>query len=154
MNTERYPLDIDAIEKGSTVTVEEMERIFQIPRTDARFSLRTMGLKEFIQRGMLERGQVVTVAIRRGALCVLRDEEASIYNDREARNKRLGMLRDLARLQGVDVSNIPEERRPMHERRVAVLGRYVEALRETAKVIRSEGALPYRAPKMIEKSEG
>lgn len=73
-NSQHFPLDFDALEKGSVVPPEQIERIAQVKRDKdpQKFAFAAMGLRDQIER---ERPDLVA-RIDGGSIRVLHDAEA------------------------------------------------------------------------------
>lgn len=131
MSMTRYPLDFDALDKGSVITREQVAEISGVPPDDQRFGFAVLHLRQRIEQELAARGRVLTLKTEDGGIRVLTDGEASQYNA-EAINKGIAkMYRAHVRNMHVDAGLLNEKERRTHERRLEVGGRYVQAITQT-----------------------
>ena len=77
----RWPIDFDALQKGSFIPVEDLERAFRANRDTRAFNFKVMGLISDIRDFFKDRReQTVTVCQKDGGITVLTDEQAVNYN--------------------------------------------------------------------------
>jgi hypothetical protein len=127
LETRPYPINFDALAKGSRIAPEEIERIFHLERSDKKYALRALALAERITHHFeTSRGEVVTVKMDADALRILTDAEAIVYNDTEYQRGLRKSFRAHRRAVGIDVRNLDaaevEEHRRRSARRALVLG--------------------------------
>jgi len=133
MKTNPWPLDFDRLAKGDRIDADEIERICGLRRTDEKYRLALLKLRQQIADAMEERGLVVTVKIEGADLHVLVDEEASHHNPR-IYEQGLQMAKNAYRRNaGVDLNLLSDGRRPMHERLLIVHGRMLQAAGDARK---------------------
>ena len=109
------------------------------PRTNAegyRFGL--MGLRTRIMRDMFRLDRPVTVRSRRNALVVLTDEQASEYNTVQQRHGLRKHRRAHRRNVNVDMNNLTDEQKTVHERRLLVGEVLLRSLSKAKKTLRLE----------------
>lgn len=149
---ERWPIDFDALGKGSEISVPELERIIGHPRSTTQFQLGTMALCDLISRHLLARGLIATVAVVKGAVRVLTDAEASVYLRKRRQHLLSGFVRTNYRTLAVDVNNLTPAERSHHERELEIQGKYMQAIATARAQIRlgsykrSTPGLPPPAP--------
>jgi hypothetical protein len=153
MNTQsaiRFPIDYESLNKGDVIAADRLERIVELPRTDAGYSLKVQMVKERIEREMEAIGRPVVLAIDQGNLKVLTDSEAAIYVDQKFQEYRRRMFRQHVRGESaIDVSKLSPDERQQHERAAYVRSKEIQALARTRREVRLEshqrqtpGALP------------
>lgn len=108
--------DTSALEKGSTISVDEVERIIGAERHTVEYGLKALGLTQQIDRDMYARGIVVVVRMDKGAIVVCTDPEASGYTEHRMATLFKHMGRMLAKHQAVDVGNLTLAKRHSHDR--------------------------------------
>ena len=104
--------------------------------TSPDYPLRLVALKEAIERALERSGRNWTLAIVGPCIHVLSDAEASEYNHRQAIISRRREARRFAKLGGVDASQLTDDERREHERRVIIDGRHMAAHAMAAKELR------------------
>lgn len=140
METKYYPIDFDAVQKGDEYTPEQLKEITGCEPETKEYSFAVMSLCSQIMRECAARGSVVTVAMRRGNLCVLNDADAAEYNAKKVDTKfKQANMCHMRRLH-VDVSKLDESQAKAHERSVLVQG----AMLQAAAAARKVAALPHK----------
>ena len=128
-----YPLDFDALQKGDVITIDRLEAITGKQRGTQAFQLAVLSLRERIISECKDRDKFFTVAIVKGNLRILKDDEAAVYN---SRTFKMGMKRSrksLSRLAKVDVGNLDDLQKKSHERNLIVFGKMLQAARSAQK---------------------
>jgi hypothetical protein len=128
-----YPLDFDALQKGDVITIDRLEAITDKQRGTQAFQLAVLSLRERIINECKDRDRFFTVAIVKGNLRILTDEEAAVYN---SRTFKMGMKRSrksLSRLAKVDMNNLDDLQKKSHERNLIVFGKMLQAARSAQK---------------------
>lgn len=128
--SEEYPIATDDLIKGSTVSVEVIERAFGAHRDTKQYQLAAMRAAEYIARRFADRGEVVFVAQEKGALRILTDEEAPAYAAKLFREGMRKAGHAHARQLGADRSQMSDEVRSAHDRALEVQGRMLSAARK------------------------
>lgn len=126
----RTPLDFDSLDKGSVVTREEIECIYNCKFGTTEYSIRAMKLAETIEKELEARNLYVTVKQENGALVILDDTTASRYNAGQAMLAFSRMARRHHKLQQVDVAKLTDEDRTRHARGIMVIGTMLLAARK------------------------
>ena len=132
-NATRYPLDFDALTKGSIVNVKTIESIVQAPRGCDKYNLGALKLAQRIEQELAARGLYVTVVSDHGAIRVLTDPEASEYNYKEAIRGFDAMKRRTIKLSTVTVSELNEDQTRQHDRSLVVLGAMIAGAKSARK---------------------
>ncbi|RLA16357.1 MAG: hypothetical protein DRQ56_10695, partial [Gammaproteobacteria bacterium] len=115
---EKYPVDPDNIEKGMVIAKDEIERITgEKAGTDA-YRLKVLGLKEKIEDMMRDAGRPMRLCSDHDSLVILKDNEASEYNERRFESLKRGVLRAIRSQLEVDTGNLTVEQSSRHTRRL------------------------------------
>lgn len=129
MQTEKYPFDFDAMQKGDLIPAEIIESIVKLPRTDRQFALKLLGLKEQIEDELDARGRPVVAKCERDGIKILTDEEARPYTEQQfkigARKLRRAHLKTCL----IDQSNLNDEDRKLHDSQMLIQGAKLAAFR-------------------------
>lgn len=129
-NVRRHPLDFDALKKGDTISLAELEDILSIRSDDPSFPLKRLALQQQIESEMDERGNPVTVATRKGQIVILTDDQAAEYNPHCFRLYQRRMAKAHARTLAVDPGELTDIQRRQHEQNVMVQTRVLAAGQE------------------------
>jgi hypothetical protein len=136
-----FPLDFDALKKGDEIEADRLESITNTKRGTDQYNLAVLALRARIMQELKDRGKFVTVAVVKGCLRLLTDEQAALYNARMYRAGFQRAGRSLKRLAKVDVGNLTDQQKQDHERTLLVFGKMLQA----AKTARREiAATPYQ----------
>lgn len=129
MSVDYYPLDFDSIKKGDAFTPPQLEVITQKESGTRDYDFAVMGLRDQIMKELESRNRPATVALVRGNLKVLTDEEAAEYNPSQF-NAGLQRMRRAHRrcLTTVDMTNLPETQRAKFEHKMICNGKVLEAV--------------------------
>jgi len=131
----RWPIDFDAIQKGDTFTPARLEEIIGATRNANHYRFSVLSLRDRIMRELELRNRPATVAIIKGCLCVLTDEQASVYTQRQCCIKIRGHFRNLRRMRNVCIENLSAEQRKAHERSLCVEGMVAASIRKTKRAL-------------------
>lgn len=126
--TREYPFDTDELTKGSIVPPDVIESAYGVKRGTDRYAFATLRASEYVERRFADRGQVVTVVIRKDALHILTDEEAVGHNRASFRAGARKMRRANMRQAGSDRALMSEATRAEHDRDLEVSGRVLGAM--------------------------
>lgn len=129
-NSSEFPLATDALQKGDIVSIETIETAFMVKRGTKAYSLAALRASEYIKRRLEERGQIVTIEIRKESVCILTDEEAVAFNRASVRAGARKMRRAHERQIGSDRALMTEGTRSAHDRDVEVTGRVLGAMKQ------------------------
>lgn len=135
---QRWPLDFDAINKGDTFTPDRLEVIVNFPKQTNAYRFAVLSLRERIMKELEDRNRPATVAIIKGCLCVLTDEQASVYTQRQCRIKIRGHFRNVKRMRAVCIENLSAEQRKSHERSLCIEGMVAAGIRKTRRTVKLE----------------
>lgn len=133
MEAERWPVDYDALVKGSIIPAETLERITQKKRDSADYALAVLNLKERVEQELFDRNKHWTLRIHKGEIKVLTDAEAAVHNHAEQVRARRAMHRRYALQLSVDVSRLEDDQRKQHDRNVELDGKYIQAMQDVRK---------------------
>ncbi len=125
IETNKYPIDFDALEKGDIITNEQLEKITGHKFGSPKFAWAVIGLREKIFKNT---GYTSThnqdIGLRN-----LTDTEASLYNEKDFHNKRRGMFRANQKMANVDVAKLSSTAKDLHERKLLNQSRVLSAMR-------------------------
>ena len=124
---ERHPLDFDAVRMGDSWGPERLEWMVEAKRDSVAYQLGVLRLKDRIERECRDRGKLFTLAVVRGVLRVLTDEEAARYTQRRVRAGFRTARRSLHKQLAVDPTELTDAHRREHERNLLVNGRMIQA---------------------------
>ncbi len=135
-DTSSYPFNADHLSKGDAVTVAQIEHAYSVRHGTDRYQFAWLQAKEFVVRSFAERGEIVTVVHRDGALVILTDEEQAAYNSDQFKAGIRKARRSHARMLGADRSKIadPDILRT-HDRAIEVQGRVLAAVSRETRVL-------------------
>ena len=131
--TTKYPLDFDLLQKGDTIPVKRLVHLCGAQPGTRAYSLYCVQLGHKIEKELAQRGLDVTVAMRKCALCILTDSEASEYNHSEVQRGFDRMKRRHAKLLTVDTGTFDQQQKARHDRHVVVAGAMVLAAYQARK---------------------
>lgn len=121
-------IDFALLKKGSTVSVELIERWSGYKVGSVDYSLSVLKLRGLIEDYFSRKGNPVNTASRKGMIYVLTDTEGSRTAANRGKCHLQGVRRSLEQLSRTDVSNLTEREKLEHLRSVEVLGSYVSAI--------------------------
>lgn len=152
--TDKYPIDFDLLEKGQTITVEELTTILgKKPGTDP-YQFALLGLQALVN----EKTALTAKITDKFELRILTDEEAARHNYKLGIQGVRAMRYRHQKALEVDIALLSDESRNQHERNLIVMSRYVSAITATSKQIAVEARkrmLPGKTPKgEIEEENG
>lgn len=133
-----WPIDYDAIQKGDIIPVDRVEKITGKKQGCSDYDFAVLKLKDRIERELHERGNVWTLRTEKGAIKILKDEEAALYNHAEQVRARATEARRFALMQSVDVSKLSPDILKTHERNIEVDGRFIQAQMNVRKELQLE----------------
>jgi hypothetical protein len=111
-----YPIDTDALHKGSVITPEEIQAIFHVQVGTSAYCVAALRLRNYITDRFAERNETVTVISDRNALRILTDPEAAEYNAKRFRGLCGTLGETHIRNCGVDTSALDDKQKRDHER--------------------------------------
>jgi len=137
-----YPIDFDALEKGSYIQPEVLEHVFQVKRDMSAYSLKMMTMCNEIMRQLSDRGLEVVAKQHKSGIKILNDVEASAHTYQEAQLAMLKYRRNLTRALAVDRSQLDDKSQTIHDGRLLVMSRVYQAAagakKEARKLISTE----------------
>jgi hypothetical protein len=140
--SDKYPwlpeLDWDAIEKGRTFTIKELEQITGVPHRLAEHVTRRNIFVMALQVELEARGKPYTICERKGTVAVLTDSEASVHNHKWSIKYEKRIRNRNRLLQAVDATQLTEAERRRHERALICDGAVITSMAQTRREIRAE----------------
>lgn len=132
MNAERWPFDVDKIEKGTVIPVEAIEQWSGIPRNERNYGLAVIRFRALMEDALQGVGKLGFVTVEeRSNIRVLKDSEASSYLERRQLQAVRLIFSANVRLGLVDTNNLLDDHdREVHERRQLRSGCLAIAMRE------------------------
>jgi len=128
IDLESIGIDIDALNKGDSFCVDQLEDMLHERRDTARYGLALLALRDTISRTMKDRGKPATVAIVKTKLRILTDEEAATYNHMTFRVGLRKARRAFERLLTVDTRLFSKDETREHQRNIEVDGKILSAI--------------------------
>lgn len=146
----RWPFDIDMVQKGKTVmTAEQVDNYAKAPRESTKRRLAMLQLTRVLERGLKSRGIVGwTICEKAGALVVLSDSDATVYNEARTDEAKRSILAATFRQMHVDTTSLTQAEADQHERRLLRNSYLVQGMQDAQKQCRK--ALKDRENKQIE----
>lgn len=130
-----FPLDFDGLQKGDNITPDRLEKLTERKRGTDGYNLAVLALRERIVRECRDRGKHFTVAVVKGTLRILTDEEAAVYNVRTFRAGFRRSGKSLRRLAKVNTEALTDPQKKEHERNLIVFGKMLQAARSARAAI-------------------
>jgi hypothetical protein len=129
MSASRWPVDFEQLEKGSIISVEQIESKYGYKAGSDDYQFALMHLTREITRYFETRKHMLVMVVSdKGNIRILRDDEAAIKTD-ERLNSKIDAACELFRVQlAVDTRNLNAEEISTHERRVINNGKQIQAL--------------------------
>lgn len=131
---EKYPFDFDMLKKGDVIPVERIELLIMTKQDHPKYSLRILRLKDQIESELERRGRPVTVRTDHGCLVILTDPEAAEYNKAQFGIRRHQLSICHQRTLQVNVTQLTDEQRKIHERNIVVQGAQLSAMRKAVRI--------------------
>ena len=130
----RWPVSVEPMVKGDSVSIAEMEVLFGLARADIRYPFRVLSLKGYVERELERLERDWTVAQVKGDLRILTDSEATTYHDKGVSRSIGGIYHHHIGLNNVDGRNITEVEKKFLDRAIHRAASAITAL-ITAKVM-------------------
>jgi hypothetical protein len=137
--TRPWPVDIEALQKGSRINPEAIEEWSGVPRSSRDYPMQVLKLRSHIESKLPEDWTLVSES---DGIRILPDEEASPYLAKSQKQRVRGLYRDHRRLSAVDQTQVQD--RNSHDRRLLVSSFITSALSNVRKQIR---LLPHKSSK-------
>jgi len=142
MTVTKYPIDYDTLKKGDYITPEQVQDILGKDRESKNYGLHILRLKQIIEDKMEERGTPVTAKVQLDGIHILMDNEASEYRDNAFDVGLRKSSRAHAGLLNVDIRNLTEMEKAVHENAAYVNGKTLQAAMAGRK--EAHKALPHK----------
>lgn len=145
MEAEKYPLDFDALKKGSSVSTKKLEEILDCKQHLAEFGFKTMQFCKNVNKRLLERNIDAAVVMQKKTLKVLTSSEAQDYVARNAEGA-IGKFFRVSRLglRSVDPSELSAEDRRRYESEClsrSILGQAIRKTQRKTRKLEKRGEL-------------
>lgn len=150
IDAKAYPIDYDALEKGGTISVEELEHITGKKSSTYAFGLAVLAFSQNLQERLEERGLDCVIAQEKRGIKILTDIEASQYSSAEFNKHVRGMGRNLKRILSVDTSEFDADQRALHDARAGRMSFIYAATRKARREVRHIDVKKPDTPKLIE----
>jgi len=145
----RYPIDYNALEKGSTISVDELERITGKKASSYAFALAVLGFVQDLQERLEDRGLECIVVQQKRGLRILTDIEATEYAYAEFEKHSRAMGRNLRRQLKVDHSGFDEKQKGDHDRRLHKMSFIYSAVKKARREVKHIEIQQPETPKLI-----
>lgn len=133
IETQKHPIDFDALVKGSRITTEELEDILQVQAGSADFNLKGLSFAEKVKRELFRRGKDYIVVFRQESIWVLTDAESLEYIDRTNRTGVNKIVRAYNGLGTVDHSKLNSDERKRFDRSCVVVSTIYQGVTQAVK---------------------
>jgi hypothetical protein len=121
------------LEKGVTIPVEVVEAMTGSYQGTAAYALALLTLKEEIETHLRRQGIILTLCTVQGAIRILEDDEAAIYNSHQSELAVSKLYRAHERNRAVDKTNLEDIDLQLHERNLGLQSRMLTEIRRTRK---------------------
>lgn len=132
----RFPVDVDLLQKGSTISASTIEEAYATSRKLSDYSLKVMRCIDEIYRQLGPRAAGWVIRQRDHGIRVLTDAEAVELLDSELSAGLRSVARSHSLQLAVDQSNLDEKQIAAHERAVMRGASYVQAIAATRNRLR------------------
>jgi hypothetical protein len=134
MECQKYPLDFDALVKGSVITVDQLESITGFKQGSEEYAFKVMALRDQIERELHQRGHNWTVAQVKRNLKVLTDGEAVLHNERKFKAGFAMQVQAHWRAEGVDVAQLSDGEKERHTRNLCLQAAQILASKQARRL--------------------
>jgi len=131
----RWPIDCEQLAKGDVIPIERIEMVTEKNYPSQEYQLALLALKQDLEKRMYDLGRPVTIKQERGALRILKDDEASEYNYVLFDQHVKGLVRRHRMNCLVDVSQMNETMKNAHRRRLAIEGCVIQAVSDACQTL-------------------
>lgn len=107
---EPFPIDFSKLEKGQTISADDVSRIYGVIPHSTKYQLALMKLQNAIE---INRTDLV-LRQTQGALCVLTDLQASDYLESRANSLVSGLRRNARRVGRINTSEFTDAQKQLH----------------------------------------
>ena len=123
----QYPFDLSKFSKGDRIDRAAVEVAFGVRADTKGFRVALLRLRCYLEEDFLDRGEIVTITEDDGALMILTDVEAAVFNDEAVWGFVRRATKALARQRAVDRSKLDADQTKQHDRALEVNGRAIAA---------------------------
>lgn len=127
----RFPFDFDALQKGDYITPEKLTEIIGSKPDTQRYKFKVLRIVKQMRQYLFHKGLVWTIKVEKDGIRICTDEQASEYNPTQYDFARKRMKRLYAQNAAVDISNLTDETKAAHLRRLQVHGMEITALNKS-----------------------
>lgn len=132
--SEKHPIDFDSLKHGDVITVEQIEKIYSMPRTDSGFHFKVLELW-----GDIERECDLLVRSDGQNLRIMEDLEAEEVTNRRVHKAARSMMRNAKRRAVINRDGFTEEQKRLAETRDSHITAFaLFSRKEIAKARRNE----------------
>lgn len=133
----RHPLDFDTLDKGTVLPAALVAKAVKAEPGTPEYSLRTLNLVSSIKLHFeTKRNLIVAVKVHKDAIHILTDSEATEYCYDQMQSAIRKSLRRFNELAEVDRTQLAEDEKQEHDRRLINGGKQVQALATSKSGIR------------------
>jgi hypothetical protein len=125
----RWPMDFDALKKGDVIPVADVEQMTGKKQGTKEYQFALLNMVKRMRDNLFHNEKFWTIAIRKDAICILNDVEASEYNPKEYETSRNRLKRLHVQCLAVDSMQLSDEQRDAHYRRLQVQAFEMSAMR-------------------------
>lgn len=141
MLTEKYPIDVERLNKGDYIQQSEVERLMGVnfEKDHKSFNFALMTLVKFIETTSKKLGSPLLCCSEKGGVRILTDSDALVHrSDRHKRNIR-SLIRTAEDVGYIDGENLTNEEKSLHDREMICQSRIVQSVMKERKKLKLEG---------------
>jgi len=138
LKTTLHPMDFDSLEKGSSISPEELEKITGTKYGTIEYSLGVLSFTQRVEKELEARGLCAVIVIRKEHVVVLTDEDASFYTSKRFGQAVRTMYKQYRKKTQIDRTQLTGETCKQHDRDVINQSRILQALTGEQKQIALE----------------
>jgi hypothetical protein len=131
LKSEPYLIDVEKLQKGDYISPLKCADALNITPDDPQYDLKIMTLKQQIENELLAIGNIWTLKMECGGIRILKDSEATDYNQRQLEISVNRMKRAHNRQLGVDCNELSTKEIAVHNRRLTTHGAIIISIEET-----------------------
>ena len=124
-----WPMDFDTLQKGDVIPVADVEQMTGKKQGTKEYQFAILNVVDRIKGALFHKEKFWTIAIRKDAICILTDAEATEYNFREGERAQCRLKRLNVQMLAVDSTQLTDEQRDVHYRKQQTLAFVVSSMR-------------------------